>query len=174
VITSHPASWTEEELLAHCRWTFSRASGPGGQNRNKVETSAQIEFVPAGIAATASERRTQNENRKVALQRLRCKLAVEYCLASPIELEVTQPHPSECWNRYCRSGRVKISETNFDWPILLAEIMALLRTNDWSLSSVAIRLQTTSSQLVRLLKQYAPAMTKLNAERGSRGHRPLE
>ena len=87
---NHPAGWSDDELLSHCKLTFSRASGPGGQNRNKVETSVQVEFVPAGIIAHASERRTQNENRKVAIQRLRCKLAVEYQrtheLVKPAEL----------------------------------------------------------------------------------------
>ncbi len=169
---SHPAGWSEEELLSHCKLTFSRASGPGGQNRNKVETSVHIEFVPAELHAQASERRTQNENRKVAIQRLRCKLAVEYQptreLAPPAPL-----FPSELWNRYCKDGRINVSDNNTEWPALLAELMNSLEQNAWNLSLVADGLATSSSQLVKLLKKYPPAFSRLNEARKLREQRPL-
>ena len=169
---THPAGWSEDELLSHCKLTFSRASGPGGQNRNKVETSVQVEFVSAGIIAQASERRTQNENRKVAIQRLRCKLAVEH---QPT-YELMQHVPltaSELWNRYCINGRMNISDSNTDWPVLLAELMNFLEQKDWNLSLVAEGLATSSSRLVKLLKKYPPALSRLNGERKLREQRPL-
>ena len=170
---SHPCFWSEEQLLAHCRLTFSRASGPGGQNRNKVETSVQIEFLPGGVIASASERRTQNENRKVAIQRLRCKLAVELRRAnasSPNEETVG----SNMWSVYCRNGRIDISDSNTDWPAILAEIIEALRAQDWNIGKVALRLGTSSSQLVKLLKKHSPAFLLFNAERKMRDQRPLE
>ena len=178
----HPACWNEDDLLAHCRMTFSRASGPGGQNRNKVETSVQIEFIPACIIASASERRTQNENRKVAVQRLRCKLAVEFrpsrgastfSNATNVSLPVIET-ASLLWRQYCRNGRIDVSDTNPDWPAILAEMMTVLHECEWNLSSVALKLETSSSQLVKLLKKHAPAFCAINRERQSRGHRPLE
>lgn len=174
---SHPACWTEEQLMAQCRLTFSRASGPGGQNRNKVETSVQIEFVPAGIIASASERRTQNENRKVAIQRLRCKLAVELRPASGAAstAQVSDgKSTSETWQRYCRNGRIDIAESNNDWPAILAEVIALMCLCDWNISSVAMKLGTSSSQLVKLLKKHSPAFSLFNQERKTRGQRPLD
>ncbi len=173
----HPACLTDELLMAQCRLTFSRASGPGGQNRNKVETSVQIEFVPAGIIASASERRTQNENRKVAILRLRCRLAVELRPASGI---VSTAHvsvgksTSETWQRYCRNGRIDIAETNTDWPAILAEVIGLMCVCDWNISSVATTLGTSSSQLVKLLKKHSPAFSLFNQERKARGQRPLD
>ncbi len=50
--------------------TFFRASGPGGQHRNTRETGVRIRHVPTGIVVTATERRSQAENRRVALERL--------------------------------------------------------------------------------------------------------
>jgi len=168
----NPACWSEQKLLSLCRLTFSRASGPGGQNRNKVETSVQIEFLPAGIIASASERRTQNENRKVAMMRLRCKLAVEFHVVAD-DGQNNLAIGSETWRRYCRDGRVDISDANQDWPSILAEVIEALSRNDWNVSAVAMKLGTSSSQLVKLLKKYGPAFHRFNAERGSRGQRPF-
>jgi RF-1 domain len=164
----HPACWSEEELLAHCKMTFSRVSGPGGQNRNKVETSVQIEFLPAKIAAHASERRTQNENRKVAVQRLRCKLAVDFQIDSHASSD-SNANPSELWGQYCVDGRVNISESNIAWPTILAELINSLCRWDWDISQTAIALGTSTSQLVKLLKRFPPAFTRLNTERAQRG-----
>lgn len=169
---SHPCCWSEEQLLAKCRLTFSRASGPGGQNRNKVETSVQIEFLPTGTIASASERRTQNENRNVAIQRLRCKLAVEF---RPSNAESPKLMGcSETWLLYCRNGRIDIAESNTDWPLILAEIIDSLHTMDWDIGQVSKNLGTSSSQLVKLLKRHSPAFLMLNSERKSRGKRSLE
>ena len=50
--------------------TFFRASGPGGQHRNRRETGVRIRHIPTGIAVTATERRSQAENKRVAVERL--------------------------------------------------------------------------------------------------------
>lgn len=175
--TGHPASWPEEQLMAQCRIAFSRASGPGGQNRNKVETSVQIEFLPNHIVASASERRTQKENRDVALQRLRCKLAVELRPTAVGGAETqtdVASRPSETWMRYCRGGRIDIADSNRDWPTVLAELVGTLVESDWNLGLAASRLGTSSSQCVKLLKKHAAAFLLLNRERGLRGQRPLD
>lgn len=56
--------------------TFFRASGPGGQHRNRRETGVRIRHLPTGIVVTATERRSQVENREIALERLIEALAV--------------------------------------------------------------------------------------------------
>lgn len=50
--------------------TTFRASGPGGQHRNRRETGVRIRHLPTGIVVTATERRSQVENKAVALERL--------------------------------------------------------------------------------------------------------
>ena len=51
-----------------------RSRGPGGQRKNKVETAVRLKHLPSGLTVIATEHRSQAENRKLALERLRARL----------------------------------------------------------------------------------------------------
>jgi protein subunit release factor B len=61
-------------LLAECEETFFVGGGPGGQHRNKTETAVRLAHPPTGVVVTATERRSQPQNRAAALERLRERL----------------------------------------------------------------------------------------------------
>ncbi|MFM8312664.1 MAG: peptide chain release factor-like protein [Deltaproteobacteria bacterium] len=63
--------------------THVRGSGPGGQNRNKRMSGVRIRHLPTGITITATERRSQEQNRKAALERLECKIKELYRKPKP-------------------------------------------------------------------------------------------
>jgi protein subunit release factor B len=63
-----------ESLERDCDIEFMRATGPGGQNRNKVETGVRLTHRPSGLVVTATERRSQHANREAAFSRMAAKL----------------------------------------------------------------------------------------------------
>src|ERR1700720_685581 len=62
---------SDEQLLAQCEVDTYRASGPGGQNRNKTSSAVRLRHPPSGLLVIAEESRSQHENRARALRRLR-------------------------------------------------------------------------------------------------------
>src|SRR4030042_1773821 len=51
-----------------------KSSGPGGQRKNKTETAIRLRHLPSGSTVTATEHRSQAQNRKLAFERLRDRL----------------------------------------------------------------------------------------------------
>ena len=61
-------------LERDCDMDFFIATGPGGQNRNKVETGVRLVHRPTGVMVTATERRSQHANREAAFVRMAARL----------------------------------------------------------------------------------------------------
>ena len=59
-----------QKLLADCDVETYRASGPGGQHRNKTESAVRMTHRPSGIVRVATEHRSQLRNRVLALERI--------------------------------------------------------------------------------------------------------
>ena len=57
-------------LLRDCDVETYRSSGPGGQKKNKTESSVRVRHRPSGIVRVATESRSQARNRLVALERV--------------------------------------------------------------------------------------------------------
>ena len=126
----HPASLDPRVLAEQCEMRMSRRSGPGGQNRNKVETAVILTHLPTGLTAQASERRSQAENRAVALKRLRLELALSVRRAIP--QGSGRPYiPSPLWLSRCRSGRIAASPRHDDFPAMLAEALDVLHASSF-------------------------------------------
>ena len=162
----HPAARSTESLLTDCSIQFSRASGPGGQNRNKVETAVILTHRPSGIKAEANERRSQSENREQALFRLRLRLALEIRL--PAESE-----PSLLWKSRCRGGKISVNPVHEDFPALLAEALNVLESREDDLAATSAILGCSTTQLDKFLKDEPRAFKALNDRRRERGLHPL-
>lgn len=49
---------------------FTRSSGPGGQNVNKVATAVTLRHRPSGVSVTVQDSRSQAVNRRLARERV--------------------------------------------------------------------------------------------------------
>lgn len=169
----HPACADDRTILAQCDVNKGRTGGPGGQHRNKVETAVFITHRPTGVEAQAGERRHARENARVALARLRLALAVEVRGAVP-KGDVWGDARSELWRSRCRDGAIRCNAGHRDYASLLAEALDNIRAAGWDESKAATRLSCTASQLIKLVRQHAPALAAWNREREARGKHKLK
>jgi len=165
----HPATLPPEELLRQCAETRTRRGGPGGQHRNKVETAVVLLHSPTGISAEAAERRSQEENRRMALKRLRLRLALQW-----LPQTATGPHePSPLWLSRAKAGRLAIALEHDDYPALVAEALQALEAGAFDVAAAAASLHVSTSQLLKLFRRVPAAWVQLNRLRLARGLPPL-
>jgi protein subunit release factor B len=92
-------------LMRECEHEFFAAGGPGGQHRNKTATGVRLTHPPTELSVTATERRSQALNRRIALQRLRGALRV---LAKPVKVR-RKTGPTQASRRRRREEKARLS-----------------------------------------------------------------
>ncbi len=136
-------------MLKECRQERYRASGPGGQRRNKVETAIRLHHRPSSLVAQAEESRSPEENRVRALRRLRVRIAL--ALRAPFDLEVPTLPPEFLAQRGPRGG-LSANPRNRVYPIVVATVLDALESAEGSYAKAARALGLTTSQLLRFLR----------------------
>ncbi len=166
----HPASLPDPDLLKQCDLTKGRSGGPGGQHRNKVETKVTLHHTPTGIEAHASERRSAEQNKSVALFRLRLNLAIH--IRHPVPIGDAR---SALWKSRCsKEGRISCNPEHHDFPALLAEALDNIESTHLDTHKAALRLDCSHSQLIKLLKDHPAALEHVNRLREERGLHTLK
>jgi hypothetical protein len=163
----HPAALPADDLLLQCDETRTRRGGPGGQHRNKVETAVVLVHRPTGLSAEASERRSQAENRRVALWRLRLLLAISH-------REPPAATPSSLWVSRVRGRQLVIAADHDDYPSLVAEGIDRLMAVGFEMRPAADALGVSMSQLTKLFRKVPAAWVAVNRLRGEVALPPLK
>jgi len=166
---SHPASIPIEDLLKNCTIAKGRSQGPGGQHRNKVSTHITITHKPTATTAQAGERRSAAENQKIAISRLRHTLALT--IRTPVPPGDTR---STLWKSRVKNNRIACSPKHSDYPSMLAEALDMLESTNHDPKKAALRLQCSSTQLLKLLTAHPPAFVLLNKNRTQQNLHPLK
>lgn len=146
----------DEALLNCCTLDFFKATGNGGQKRNKTSSAVRIVHTPTGIAVTDCSERSQHRNRKTALEKLRCEIALTVRV-----LPAVLPENPEC------------GLSNPNYFINLARIFDLLCENSWDDTASAIKLGISRSKLLKLLARNSRTFARLNEFRRQNGLPPL-
>jgi len=140
---------SDARLLRDCREERYKASGPGGQRRNKVTTAIRLRHTPSGVTVQAEEGRALEENRRRALRRLRERIALE--VRAPVDLTAPQ-HPPELARYVSTDGRLAINPKNPDYHLIVASTLDALAASGGSYAAAASALGLTTSQLSRFLQ----------------------
>lgn len=145
-----PTEWlrlTDEELARHCEEDRYRASGPGGQKRNKTDSAIRLRHLPTGLVVTAVESRSQHENRRRALRRMREALAFQ--IRSPID-DVRL----DAIRQSVVDGRLSLRDREPSFLTTAAGVLDLFAQHESRLSTTADALGISTGNLVRFLREH--------------------
>ena len=163
---------SDDALIAQSEVDRYRASGPGGQHRNKTESAVRLRHKPSGTMAIGEDSRSQAENKLHAVRRLRAAIALE--VREPVVLDGYAPSPRLA--ALVAGGTAPLGERTRrtgDYWAPIAELLDLLVAGELEIGTTALRLGITTSALSRLLLHDERVARAVNDWRRLRNLRPL-
>lgn len=171
------SQWTilsDDQLLAQCAVDTYRASGPGGQKRNKTSSAVRLRHLPSGLLVIAEESRSQHENKARALKRLRQGLFLQLREAvddGPVEQIALKPEITAAKNR---EGRLDVRRKDpLYWPAAGA-VLDVLEAVEGRVSVAAKLLGVSTGNLIDFLEQEPKVWEAANHQRTRFGHKLLK
>jgi hypothetical protein len=155
-------------LLADCDVDTYRASGPGGQKRNKTESAVRLRHRPSGLIVIAEESRSQAENRVRALRRMRAALALR--LRKPLAADGVPAAVQACIDK---RGRLVAGRRDARYLPAAATVLDVLVALNGSAAGTAARLGITTGNLSSFLTADDALLAEANRIRADFGLKPL-
>jgi hypothetical protein len=172
------AIWTDlsdRQLLDQCAVNLYRASGPGGQKRNKTSSAVRLRHLPSGLSVIAEESRSQHENRERALRRLRQALYLN--VRDDLPADALSPEASAvradlagCLNR---GGRLDLGRKDARfWPTA-GVVLDVLQAAEARVSVAAATLGISTGNLIDFLGTDPKLWEQANRLRSRFDQKPL-
>jgi hypothetical protein len=164
---------SDDALIAQCEVDRYRASGPGGQHRNKTESAVRLRHRLTGVTAIGEDSRSQAENKLHAVRRLRAAIALS--VREPVVLDGHVPSPRLA--ALVAGGTAPLgarTRLTADYWSAIAELLDLLVAGELEIGATAQRLGITTGALSKLVlhdDQVARAVNDLRRARGMRALR---
>lgn len=161
----------DRELAGECEVDLYKASGSGGQKRNKTSSAVRMRHKKSGVISKAAGSRSQNVNRRKAMTRMRENLALD--LRAPVAVDY---EPSEAVQAaiargpYGENSKVRVG---VPYLLVLAEILDVFAAEKAVLAAAAARLSCNTASLGKLLCGDDRVMRRVLEMRSQRGLKPL-
>lgn len=155
-------------LLEECTVRTHRGSGPGGSRADTTESAVRITHEPTDISVTASENRSQHENRELALRRLRLAYALQVRHGvNPERVQVP-----ETLRSYVEQG-LRIKPSNPHYPFMVKLVLDVLEAHRGRLSEAADTIGVSTNRLTAFLTAHESLHERTNILRRRHGHGPV-
>ena len=163
---------SDDALIGQCEVDRYRASGPGGQHRNKTESAVRLRHKLTGVSAIGEDSRSQSENKLHAVRRLRSAIAIE--VREPVGLE--DYTPSARLANMVAGGTAPLgakTRLTGEYWAAIGELLDLLVAGKLEIGTTAQRLGITTGALSKLLLHDEQVGRAVNDLRRAAGMRPL-
>jgi hypothetical protein len=163
---------SDDALIAQCDVDRYRASGPGGQHRNKTESAVRLRHRLTGVTAIGEDSRSQAENKVHAVRRLRAAIALS--VREPVALDGHAPSPRLA--ALVAGGTAPLgarTRLTGDYWAAIAELLDLLVAGELEIAATAQRLGITTGALSKLVLHDDQVARVVNDLRRARGMRAL-
>ena len=171
------SDWTDlndAQLLAQCEVDTYRASGPGGQKRNKTSSAVRIRHLPSALIVIAEESRSQHENRVKALKRLRQAFWLQLREAIRTEALASVSQREELASVRSISGKLAVGRRDARfWPVV-GLMLDVLEATEARVSETAKALGISTGHLIDFLETDPKVWEQANQARQRFGHKPLK
>lgn len=166
---------SDAQLLAQCEVDTYRASGPGGQKRNKTSSAVRLRHPPSGLLVIAEESRSQHENKARALKRLRqaffLRLRGELAGEARTSAALNE-HPDYVGVR-SPEGRLDLGKRDPRfWPVV-GVVLDVLAAFEARVSDAAEALGISTGNLIDFLQTEPKVWEQVNQLRVRHGHKVL-
>lgn len=160
----------DQELIAQCAVDHYRASGPGGQKRNKTSSATRLRHEPTGLTGAASDDRSQHVNKVRALRRLRESIALSVRTPMDVEDERCCPLLRACVGR---DGRLQCGQRDARYHAVVCELLDLLLACECSVGDGADWIGVSTANFVKFIEHDPKLWDCVNRMRRSANLKPL-